>query len=236
MFVEAVFCIFPPVRMIGSLLLDDRERETVESVVAMGHDRKTYAESILDVCEIYTRAPMRCAAGISGSDLKKRITGIMRSQSAQKLNSAKRLLLTAAATLCLLVPLLAGLIGQQDAAAQDVADETPGNQSVFPDSPPPSRADGPILPVTRPAPIYPPEAARSLIEGYVIVEYAINESGETENVFVVDSSSAIFERAAVESAQKYKYLPVIEDGQAVRKIGVRTKIEFVLVSPTDAAQ
>lgn len=88
--------------------------------------------------------------------------------------------------------------------------------------------DGEYLPVTKPPPMYPPRAAQSGIQGYVIVEYTVTTTGETRDVAVVESTNSVFDRAAVESAKKYKYLPRMIDGTPIEVSGVRTKIEFVL--------
>jgi protein TonB len=45
---------------------------------------------------------------------------------------------------------------------------------------------------------------------------------------VVESSSPIFDTAAIESAKKYKYKPRIVDGKPVAVDGVETRIEFTL--------
>ena len=88
--------------------------------------------------------------------------------------------------------------------------------------------DGEYLPIVKVAPIYPPRAAARGLEGYVIVSYTVTTNGETRDVQVVESSSTLFERAAIESAQKYKYKPRIIDGTPVEVAGVTTRIEFVL--------
>ena len=45
-------------------------------------------------------------------------------------------------------------------------------------------------------------------------------------MFVVESTSSLFERAAVEAAYKFKYKPRVIDGIAVEVPGVRNKITF----------
>lgn len=89
-------------------------------------------------------------------------------------------------------------------------------------------ADGEYLPIVKVAPIYPARAAERGIEGYVIVEYTVTKDGTTRDVHVIKSTSSLFDRAAIESAQKYKYKPRVVDGQPVEVPGVRTKITFVL--------
>lgn len=89
-------------------------------------------------------------------------------------------------------------------------------------------SDGEYLPIVKVAPIYPPRAAQRGLEGFVVVQYTVTTTGETRDVVVIESSSNLFERAAIESAQKYKYKPRIIDGTPVEVAGVTTRIEFVL--------
>jgi hypothetical protein len=51
--VEAVFWFYPLTWWLGSRLLAERERACDESVIALGHDPKVYAEGILKVCRFY---------------------------------------------------------------------------------------------------------------------------------------------------------------------------------------
>lgn len=225
MLVEAIFWYHPVVWWIGARLIDERERACDEMVVALGHDRETYAESILDVCEIYAATPLRCAAGISGSDLKRRITQIMRYQGMQNLRVTKKVLLSIAATLALALPLMTGLLGNSAAFAQEGSNQTP---SAINDPRNPGGNPDEYLPIVKVAPIYPPRAAARGLEGYVVVQYTVNATGSTQDAVVLESSSTLFERAALESALKYKYKPRIENGVPVSVPGVTTKIIFAL--------
>lgn len=211
MLVEAVFWFHPLVWWIGARLIDERERACDELVVAAGHDRETYAEGILDVCEHFAATPLRCAAGISGSDLKRRITQIMRYKGMTSLKLAKKALLGVAAVAVLATPLLAGLAMQRTAEAQP----GPSEPREF-------------LPIVKVAPIYPARAAERGLEGYVLVSYTVTETGEVENVAVEESSSSLFDRAAIESAMKYRYRPRMENGAPTRVDGVMTRIIFEL--------
>jgi len=89
-------------------------------------------------------------------------------------------------------------------------------------------SDGEYLPIVKVAPIYPSRAQSRGLEGYVIVEYTVTRTGTTKDAVVVESSSSLFERAAVESALKYKYKPRVIDGEPVEVPGVRTIIRFQL--------
>ena len=89
-------------------------------------------------------------------------------------------------------------------------------------------SDGEYLPIVKVAPIYPRRAQSRGIEGYVIVEFTVTVTGTVRDVFVVESSSSIFERAAVNAALKFKYKPRVVDGEPVEVPGVRNKITFQL--------
>ena len=89
-------------------------------------------------------------------------------------------------------------------------------------------SDGEYLPIVKVAPIYPQRAASRGLEGHVIVEYTVTATGATRDVAVIESTSSLFDRAAVESASKYKYKPRVINGEAVEVPGVRTIIRFEL--------
>ena len=88
--------------------------------------------------------------------------------------------------------------------------------------------DGEYLPIVKVAPIYPPRAAARGEEGHVIVQYTVATDGTTKDVIIIETTSSLFDRAAIESAQKYKYKPRIIDGTPVEVAGVTTKIIFEL--------
>lgn len=87
-------------------------------------------------------------------------------------------------------------------------------------------SDGEYLPIVKVAPVYPSRALSRGLEGYVIVEFTVTQTGAVKDVFVVESTSSLFERAAVEAAHKFKYKPRVIDGVAVEVPGVQNKITF----------
>jgi protein TonB len=86
--------------------------------------------------------------------------------------------------------------------------------------------DGEYLPIVKVAPIYPSRALQRRLEGYVVVEFVVTSSGAVRDVRVVESTAEIFEAAAIEAAQKFKYRPRIIDGQPIEVPGVRNRISF----------
>lgn len=87
-------------------------------------------------------------------------------------------------------------------------------------------SDGEYLPIVKVQPIYPQRALQRGLEGYVVVQYTVTTTGETTDIEVVESTNSVFDRAAIESAGKYKYKPRVIDGTPVAVAGVRTRIEF----------
>lgn len=89
-------------------------------------------------------------------------------------------------------------------------------------------SDGEYLPIVKVAPVYPSRALQRGLEGHVVVEYTVTKTGSVRDPKVVESTSSIFERAALESARKYKYKPRVINGEAVEVPGVQTIIRFEL--------
>lgn len=116
MLVEAIFWFHPLVWWIGGRLVEERERACDEAVFSKGHEPEVYAEGILKVCRFCLESPLPCVAGVTGSDLKKRIERIMAHRVAQQLDAGKKLLLGAAAAVA--VPLSFGLLNAPPSRAQ----------------------------------------------------------------------------------------------------------------------
>jgi beta-lactamase regulating signal transducer with metallopeptidase domain len=76
MIVEVVFWLHPLVWWVGARLVDERERACDEEVIRLGSEPQVYAESILKTCEFCLEPGLLCVAGVTGSDLKKRIEAI----------------------------------------------------------------------------------------------------------------------------------------------------------------
>jgi GWxTD domain-containing protein len=107
--VEALFWFHPLVWWLGDRLVDERERACDEAVLQMGFEPADYAEGILKVCKSNLMMPA-CVAGVSGSNLKRRIEVIMENRGTQNLNLGKKLLLTFAGAGLLAGPVFAGMM------------------------------------------------------------------------------------------------------------------------------
>jgi bla regulator protein blaR1 len=118
MLVQAVFWFHPFVWWIGSRLIDERERACDEKVIAHGSAPQAYAEGILKVCEFYLESPLACAAGVTGSNLKKRIEEIMLHRIANQLNFAKKMLLVGVGLAAIASPVVIGVMNPVASHAQ----------------------------------------------------------------------------------------------------------------------
>ncbi|HEY2545117.1 MAG TPA: M56 family metallopeptidase [Candidatus Acidoferrum sp.] len=110
MVVEAIFWFHPVVWWMGARLVDERERACDEEVLRLGSEPQVYAEGILKVCEFYLESPLFCAAGVTGSNLKKRIEAIMTHRGARNLELRKKVLLAVAAVLFVVGPVAFGAL------------------------------------------------------------------------------------------------------------------------------
>ena len=87
--------------------------------------------------------------------------------------------------------------------------------------------DGDTLAIVRVLPRYPSRALSRGIEGWVLMEFAIDELGLAVSPAVIESEPpGIFDRAALSAVKRWKYRPMIEDGRPRMRPGVRQLISF----------
>src|SRR5215813_6050692 len=99
MCVQAIFWFHPLIWWMGARLLEERERACDEAVLLIGQKPRDYAEGILKVCRLFA-----CVAGVTGSDLRKRIEQIMANRMALGLGLGKKLVLVAAVSAAMAGP------------------------------------------------------------------------------------------------------------------------------------
>ncbi len=118
MVVEAVFWFHPLVWWLRSRLVEERERACDEEVLGRVTDARDYAEAILTVCRFYLELPPAYAAGVAGSNLRKRIEEIMAGRSLRQLDPGRKLLLATAGLAVVIAPIVVGMIDGQPLRAQ----------------------------------------------------------------------------------------------------------------------
>lgn len=89
--------------------------------------------------------------------------------------------------------------------------------------------DGEYVPITKVQAVYPRRAMQRGIQGYVIVEFTVNQTGAVINPLVVEASpEGIFEQAALDAVVKFKYKPRVINGEPTPVSGVQNRITFEL--------
>jgi uncharacterized protein (TIGR03435 family) len=109
--VQAICWFHPLIWWIGARLVDERERACDEAVVRAGRDRQVYAESLLKTCQFCVGAPVTCMAGVTGSDLKRRVTSIMAAPVGGRLGITARVAFALAIAAIVAVPAINGAAG-----------------------------------------------------------------------------------------------------------------------------
>lgn len=89
-------------------------------------------------------------------------------------------------------------------------------------------ADGEYLPIIKVAPIYPRRALERGWEGEVIVAFTVTRQGTVKDVMVLESTRSLFNQAAIDAAQKFKYKPRVVNGEPIEVAGVKNRIAFRL--------
>lgn len=89
-------------------------------------------------------------------------------------------------------------------------------------------AEGDYLPIVRVAPVYPARALSRGLEGFVDLSFTVTATGTVKDPIILQSSSTLFERAALRAVLKFKYKPRVVDGVPVEVPGVKTRISFEL--------
>ena len=99
----------------------------------------------------------------------------------------------------------------------------PGPQST-PNNP--FTNDGPIMVIVRVEPTYPAAATSRGLEGFVLVRFDVLSDGTVGNIVVLNSSSSIFERAAIQAASRFRFKARIIDGVPQTSTGVQYQFTF----------
>jgi len=75
---------------------------------------------------------------------------------------------------------------------------------------------------------YPTAAMRARQEGWVVVSFTVDPDGKTSDVKVVESQPRhVFDRAAIDAVERYRFNPAMRDGVAVSSVK-QQRIEFKL--------
>jgi bla regulator protein BlaR1 len=117
--IEALFWFHPLVWWIEARLVDERERACDEAVLRAGNEPGDYATGILEVCQYTVRSRLSWVAGISGSNLRRRVESIMRSDIGRPMSICRLLALGLAVVAVIGVPVVGGGIKKSSPSWQN---------------------------------------------------------------------------------------------------------------------
>ncbi len=134
-------------------------------------------------------------------------------------------LLTALATFLLTVVAAAGSFAfpLADDSKPAGSRSTPSGDTIY-------ETGGPVsepVEVSRPRPVYPPEAREKRLTGIVRLSAVIDETGKVTSVEPLESPDATLTAAAVEAVGKWTYKPAMKDGKPV-KVRLHVTVSFIL--------
>lgn len=86
-------------------------------------------------------------------------------------------------------------------------------------------------------PKYPRAALMSGVEGWVLMEIDVTETGEVENIRVLDGEQRnMFQSEARRAVAQWKYRPFVDkDGKPIRKVDHQVRVDFKLEEASDSA-
>ena len=127
MLVETLFWFHPLVWWLETRLVAERELACDEEVLAQGNKATDYAEGIVRVCQSYLESPLRCAAGVGGGDLARRIESILNPWPRVRLSVLQLILLGGMASAVVAEPIVSGHLVAPLALRQDIGTPDPAD-------------------------------------------------------------------------------------------------------------
>jgi TonB family protein len=207
MAVNAMFWFHPVVWWIGARLIDERERACDEGVLALGHPPASYARGILKTCELCVASPLTSVAGISGGELKDRITRIMRNEPGVPLRLLTKLAIVLVVSVLAIVPIAAGSGStyRQGGAQENEPREVhrPGGDVKAPR----------LIKEVRPQ--YTARALTEKIEGEVLMECVVKADGTVGDIRITRSLDPDLDQAAMDAAELWEFEPGTKNGKPV---------------------
>lgn len=86
--------------------------------------------------------------------------------------------------------------------------------------------DREIEPLYKVRPYYPRKALSLGRSGYTILEFSIDEFGQTGNFKVIETTDKFFNKTSIEALSKFRYAPSIRGGKRVKTEGLKHKISY----------
>jgi TonB family protein len=202
--VAAAFWFHPLVWVAVAAMRREAERAADDRVLASGAAAPDYAAQLLEVARrMNGAAPVFAIAMTRGSEVESRVREIL---DGSRSRSQARTWTRAAIVLCcagLLLPLAAMQQDQGSSSSGKKAHKV-GEQGVKP----------PRL-IAKVEPKYTEEARTAKIQGTVLVQVIVNESGFAENMKIIRSLDEGLDQCALDAIAQWQFDPGTKDGEPV---------------------
>jgi len=83
-------------------------------------------------------------------------------------------------------------------------------------------------PLVRIPPQYPPRALERGIEGHCNMQFDVTPDGIPVNIVALECSTPLFSRASSRAVERWRYEPEIQNGKAIWRRGVQTRLDYSL--------
>ena len=90
-------------------------------------------------------------------------------------------------------------------------------------------------PIIKVLPNYPPNAWIAELQGYVVVEFTVTGNGTVESARVVESSDSIFDTAALDAIDRFRYRAGLKNGEPADFSGLQERFSFALAEGSSEA-
>lgn len=88
--------------------------------------------------------------------------------------------------------------------------------------------EGDLIPLSRPPPVFPPQARMDGTSGWVDVEIIVGPDGNVHDARIRESEpDTVFDRAALSAVWRWRFKPSVVDGEPVSR-SARLRIDFVI--------
>ena len=197
--VTAMLWFHPLAWLADARLRHEAERAADDAVLAGGANPADYAEELVRVARSIAQTPAVAIAAVGmveSSSLEHRVRHVLDRSAGRG---------PASWVVRAIVAVFVAALSVSAAALQDRPVYRVGDEGVT----------LPIV-VTKVQPVYSQEAKDNHVEGEVLLDLVINESGEPTDIRVVKPLEPSLDRASLDAAAQWRFVPGKKDGEAVR--------------------
>lgn len=217
LFVVSIFWYHPLIWYAHFHSCFESERACDEAAMNGGADRKEYASCLIKATRFLRKNDRIWAPAFTGNPLKKRIQEIVNFENKKDSKMKSLTIWALIATIITGSSLLAADYQSTISLSNSTKDKIYNISEV---NPKPKA-------IHQISPHYPQDLLKAKVNGWVDIEWVINNLGQTVNHKATKSSNPAFEQSALDAIAQAEWLPGEVDGKAV-SVRVRQRISYKL--------